>query len=1510
VAVNGNILSPFHELVQRWFVHRFGSPTDVQEKAWPVIAAGKNVLITAPTGSGKTLTAFLWALNGLISGTCPAGQTRILYVSPLKALNNDVQQNLMDPLSEIGETFRENGFDFPEISVLTRSGDTPQTDRRRMLRHPPGILITTPESLNLMLSSQGGRSVLTHVSTVILDEIHSVISSKRGTYLISAVDRLAALAGEFQRIALSATIKPLDTVAEFVGGYAAVDGRYEPVYEKRPVKIIRSAERKRYAVSVKFPVEAAARFNPAGLKQKSVWEPIVELLRKVIARNRSTLVFVNSRRLCEKITFMINNAGIHPVAYAHHGSLSKELRRFVEQKLKSGDLKAIVATNSLELGIDIGSLDQVLLIQTPPSISSGIQRVGRAGHRVGQTSSGSLIPTHAHDFIESAVLARGIVDQDIEQVRPVLCPLDVLAQIIISMAGTETWHIDGMHHLLRTTYPYHHLSRNQFDLVVNMLSGRYAGSRIRELKPRISVDRLDGTVQARKGALLALYMSGGVIPDRGYFHLRHYETNAKIGELDEEFVWEAKPGQTFTLGTQNWRIERITHNDVRVLPGNPNKTAPPFWIAEESRRNFHFSEKIGRFLERAEACPDDADLGNLLENELQMTRVAAEELVAFLKKQKKETGAALPHRHHLLIEHVTSGPSGYPGNQLILHTLWGGCVNRPFAMALEAAYEETFAQSVEIYADNNCIYMILPHDIPDPGLLSMVNASNLESLIRRRLEGSGFFGARFRECAGRALLISRRKIKERMPLWISRLKSQKLLDAVATYGDFPILLETWRTCLDDIFDIENLTTLLLELETGKISWTSLNRSQPSPMAMGGAWRQINQYMYQKDSGVSSKRSGLRDDLIQEVVVTPGLRPTVAGKIVELFEEKRQRLSPGYAPDSAGELLEWVKERILIPESEWALLMDAIRRDHDLLPEELIKEISGKLLFVFPERAEEKLVIPLEAAMDTILSLYGTLDEVVVEPLVEKGDRPVSIASPIDADPKMAETGENGGRTRIIGEWLSFYGPVSPEFIPKKLGIPDGRVQTTVKDLADAGRVVMGTLITGGGEEDVCDRENLEILLRLSRAAAIPPFEPLMIDNLPVFLSVIQKTAEPAGHIDRLHDCIEQMICFPARAELWEMEILPARIDPYDPSWMDTAVQESDLKWIGGEGRKILFCFESDLDLLKEENTAEDRGEGRDGGADSLFPDARGKYDFSTLLSGSGRNPSSLLEALWNRVWAGRITNDAFVTLRKGIENRFKLPDAGLKGGRSRPAPMGGRRFGHGGRSGFSRWQGALPATGNWHKISFPQDGNDLIEQEEKKKDRVRILLERYGVLFRELIARELPEFRWGRIFRSLRLMELSGEILSGYFFSGINGPQFTSRKGLQILQHHLGDEKVFWLNAMDPGSLCGVSIDGLTSELPKRLPGNHMVYKGKKVVLVSRRNGAVVTFYVPVEDPRIPEYLQLFHHLLNRRFQPLRQVSIETINGVDALKSPFVDAFKTAFDVVLDHKRVVLYRKQ
>ncbi|HSR13360.1 MAG TPA: DEAD/DEAH box helicase, partial [Thermodesulfobacteriota bacterium] len=1476
----------FHPIIRRWFADRMGTPTDVQEEAWPRIAAGEHVLVSAPTGTGKTMAAFLWAINQLATGEWASGATRVLYVSPLRALNYDIQRNLLAPLDEIRERFEQSGKPFPQIHVATRSGDTPQAERRRMLRHPPEILITTPESLNLLLSSLGGRSILTDVATVILDEVHGVAGNKRGVHLITAVERLVRLSGEFQRIALSATVRPLERIAEFVGGFELKGPPENPEYRPRPVALVESRAEKKYDLRISDPRESATGEEDGA----EFWVPVAEELRKIIRRNRSTLVFVNSRRMSETLTLRINEGEREPLAYAHHGSLSLEVRSEVERRLKAGELRAIVATHSLELGIDIGALDEVVLVQSPFSISSAIQRIGRAGHRVGGVSRGTFFPTHPKDFLEAAVLVPAVLNGDIEEVRPVLGALDVLAQVITSTTAVETWKIDSLFAAVRASYPYRHLSRRQFDLVLEMLAGRYAYTRIRELKPRVSIDSLDGTVSARRGALQALYASGGTIPDRGYFRLRHRESGARIGELDEEFVWEAKTGDVFALGTQNWRIREITHNEVLVDPAPSAELATPFWRAEENGREFRFSEKIGIFLQEADGRLEDSSFPRYLRESCRMKPAAADRLLDFLKTQRAETGTALPHRNHVVVESVSSGPGGSAGYMTVIHTLWGGRVNRPLALALESAWKHRFGHRLELYVGNDSIVLLLPQSVRPEDILSMATSDQVETLLRESLEGSGFFGARFRECAGRALLLAKSRWGERMPLWLSRLQSQKLLDAVLEWEDFPILLETWRTCLREEFDLESLKKVLGELESGVTRWTHIHTPRPSPFARTDWWRQVNEYMYMNDELRSTRSSKLRRDLLREVALEPGLRPTVSRDMAERFEARRQRLIPGYSPQNVRELVDWLQERLMIPVSEWDRLLEAIRRDHGEDPETWAGALAERTVRLNPASAADPLILARENAGHVIAALYGRGGTGVFEPgLFPEAPGPQS-------------SGADGDLSLIVGQWLQYYGPKTAGWVRAALGLDESRVQAVLDDLEDADKIVRGRLVTGGETDEVCDAENFEALLRISRAEARPSLRPLPIETLPLFLAHYQGITRPLDSLEGLEARIEQLLCYPAEAGMWEEEIFPARLQPYDPSWLDTVMQEGEIEWIGAEGHRVAFCFESDLDLFREESPNEEEDAPAPGNPFAgIFPDPTGHYDFSALVRHARLDPASLADRLWSGVWEGQVTSDAFLPVRRAVLQNFKA--AGLPP-RERPQRRWSRR-----RAALTGSKEQRLLAGSWRLVPPPEISGELLESEERKKERARILLDRYGILFRELLQRESPAFSWPGVFRSLRIMELSGEVLGGYFFEGIPGPQFISPQALQALRQGLPENAVYWMNAADPASLSGVPVDALRGKLPPRLPGTHLVFRGTRLVMVSKRNGKDLLFHVPPEDASLPEVLAPLRHLLTRHFQPIRRIAVETINGEPAPGSPYLPSLRSAFEVVVDYKHANLSKK-
>lgn len=1459
----------FHPIIGDWFENTMGRPTEIQQITWPKIANQEHVLVTAPTGSGKTLTAFLWPIHQLMTGKWPGGQVRVIYVSPSKALNNDVQKNLLQPLSQLQECFAEKQETFFPVRVVTRSGDTPQSERRRMLRKPPEILITTPESLNILVSAPNGRRMLAGVCMVILDEIHAVSGSKRGTHLMTAVDRLVPICGEFQRVALSATIRPLSTIADFIGGYTMTEDPREPVYRKRRVAVIESRAEKKVDVSVCFPENAAGN-----LVDGSRWPILADTFREIIRQNRSTLLFANSRRLTEKITRLINELEGETIAYAHHGSLSQEIRLAVEQNLKNGKLKGIVATNSLELGIDVGQLDQVILIQAPPTVSSAVQRIGRSGHRVGLTSKGLLFPTHGRDFLNAAVIARCIRDREIEPMAPVACPLDVLAQLILAMTCVEVWDIDRLYAFIRTSHSFHDLSRRQFDLVLEMLEGRYSQTRIRELRPKVSLDRIHNTIQAKDGVKMLVYMAGGTIPDRGYFNMRIADTKARIGELDEEFVWERKVGETFALGTQTWRIQNITPNDIEVVPAGGNPGIIPFWKAEPRNRDFSLSEKIGLFLMAADEQIDrrQADFHQNLKTEYGLTDPAAEELIGFLQRQKAATESDLPHRYHLLIEHFDDPLNRHDSKQVILHTLWGGRINRPFAMALAAAWEAAYAYPLEVFADDDAVLLLLPHTFEVNDLFRMVKPDQIESLLRNQLPKTGYFGARFRENAGRALLLPRAGFRKRMPLWLNRLRARKLLEATTRTTDFPITLETWRTCLQDDFDLENLRLLLDEIETGKIRISQTHSFAPSPFSAGLIWQQTNQHMYADDTPIAhDTASGISSDLIREIMGDVNRAQIIPEAVYRQLEAKLQRIAEGYSPSSPQDLLDWLKERLLIPEKEWNLLLQAMKRDHGLQKIDMLSFLETRAVIItFPQGT-----IPLVCAIEILPYLSDSfslpVEGLQTGPVHPEGkSRFDEIGRNIEIAFSRLTDIEDSAAEAFLARWLTFYGPVREQFVQGVFGLSPARLSETVSTLLESDQIVRQNFKDATEPFEICDRENFEILLRMARRARQPVFQALSLDMLPLFLASWQGLTDPGETTDDLQERLDQLfgLCLPAAA--WEENILPARLNPYHGMWLDSLIQSTGLTWFGCGEKKIGFAFEDDLELFIPSLASEETN-------NDLLPGTAGKFGFFDIANHTGLASEAVSRAIWEQAWEGRLTSDTFLVIREGILNRFtpEKPISAKKGRRGQ----------------FNRWKTSRPMSGNWYAIGGNTQPADPMEQAEIWKDRARQLFQRYGVIFRELLAKEMTSLGWSAMLPTLRLMELSGEIISGQFFKGIPGLQFASHDAFRKLQKGFPEDAVYWMNAIDPASVCGMRLPVPGVDLPPRLVTTHLVFHGRRLVLISRSSGKYVTISVPPDDHQLTKYLNCFQVLLTRNFNPARSILVETINDEPAQGSPYAELF-------------------
>ncbi|MBB6479837.1 DEAD/DEAH box helicase [Spirochaeta isovalerica] len=1426
------VLELFHPLIQDWFTRKYSAPTDIQEKGWREIASRSHVLMTAPTGSGKTLASFLWSINQLVTEQWPGGTVRVLYISPLKALNNDVRRNLTEPLKELRAFFEERGESFPEIRVQTRSGDTSGSDRQKMMRRPPEILITTPESLNIMLTSGAAQSLLSGLSVLILDEIHAIAANKRGVHLFSAVERLTLINGEFQRIGLSATVQPMNLVASLLGGYYR---RYHKEEASRPrdVKILRSEIRKKYELSVAFPD------TPEG--EGSQWPSTIAVFAGKIRSNRSTLIFSNSRRQTEKVTRMINEYMGETVAFAHHGSLSREIRHFVEQKMKAGELKAIVATSSLEMGIDIGSIDEVLLIQAPFSLSSAIQRIGRGGHNVGDVSRSTIFPMFGLDLVSCAITAEAVLAGEIEALKIPENPLDVLAQVILSMCCTEEWNLDELYLFITSVYHWRNLPRRHFDLVLNMLNGRYSDTRIGELKARLNIDRAAGTARARDGAERVIYMSGGTIPDRGYYELRLMGDGSKIGELDEEFVWERNPGDFFTLGTQTWRIDRIGDRAVEVSPGDSNGAMSPFWKADPNGRDFFYSLRILDLLDHVERKWNDPRLGDELSRRFHMSPEAAESMLFFLERQKDVTGASLPGRNNLVIEHFNDPLNRTDCHQVILHTLWGGTLNYPYSEALSQAWEDKHGYPLQVFCDDDAVILDLPHQFSSEDVLSLVNADNLESLLRRRLESTMFFGGRFRHNCSRALLLPRKSFKQRTPLWLTRLRSKKLLQAVSRYEDFPILTETWRSCLRDDFDLPSLAMVLDEIREGKIRITDVVTRTPSPFAAGIIYDHTNQRMYEDDTPLGGQ-SNLNEDLIRGIVHESGLRPMLSCELVAEFQAKLTRTFPDYCPGASDDLFDWIEERIFLPLSQWEELTEALIRDRENCAE-ILEDVKNRIV------------------------------------LRESGDSSEPIVLSVTYDKKFDADKFIGEIDDVLPQWLSFFGPVLLTRIAELYPAPSQIIMDCLEELRQSDQLIIDRLTEGAVEDEICTAENLEILFRLKRRKGRKEFKALPAESLQLFLAQQQLLTGSGGDKDDLRDVMERLIAFGAKAPLWEKEILPARLNPYYRTWLDTLFQESPLMWYGCGKETIAFCFDEEQSLFIPPR------KGKKGGED-LLPDSRGGFTFWDIKEHSGKNSTELVESLWKLCWKGAISNDHFSTVRSGIANKYNADSFS-----DMEKERGGRKIS---RGGYSRWVRSRPVEGRWFIPETIGKDEDLIARDERLREVIRQLFLRYGVLFRQLLERETEQLNWNAVFPTLRLMELSGECVAGYFFEGVRGLQFASWEALRMLKDPLEQDTLYWMNCTDPASLAGIRLDELKGKYPKRMPSNHMVFRGQNPLLYSLKNGKELEFFTEPDHPDSLESLGFFRTLLSRESEPLKSIKVEKVNGLAVSESPFRKVLKEA----------------
>jgi ATP-dependent Lhr-like helicase len=1478
-----NSLSVFDPIIAKWFCAKYAYPTDIQNKAWPIIASGQHTLVCAPTGTGKTLTAFLWAINQLINGSWEPGTVRVLYISPLKALNTDIRENLISPLDDLKKQFLSENIRIPEIRIQTRSGDTSSSERRTMLKRPPEILITTPESLNLIISSPIARKMLTGLKTVILDEIHAVASTKRGSFLMTAIERLELLSKGFQRIALSATVRPLETIAAFVGGFEMVIKKERNKellsYSPRPVQIVSSTMVKKIRITVE-----GIHFNNIDAESNDdvFWHTLASRIRTIIGRNSSTVVFVNNRRLAERLTLYINENCESPLAYSHHGSLSKELRMEVEQKLKAGVLKAIVATSTLEMGIDVGAIDEVILVGTPLLVSSALQRIGRAGHSVLRTSCGTLMPLHGLDFLYAATMASLSVNGDIEEIRPVHNPLDVLAQMLIAMVGVESWDIDDLYRFIRTASPYSTLPRFQFDNIISMLTGKYQESRIRDLKPRILFDSSENRLYAHSNALKLIYNNAGTIPDRGYYGLRLKGTSSLIGELDEEFVWERRIGDTFLLGTQRWQITDIGSKDVEVVPWHGSVSMSPFWKADAPNRSFHVSKAILEFLEQWNDHIGTPQFIDELKKHCYLDDTAAEYLSTFLQLQKAFTGPVLPHRHQLIVEHVHDSENGSEPYTL-LHTLWGNPVNYPFMLAFQTAYEKRNGRHIEMSSSNDIIYIstiVAPEDIR-----MLLFPEELEKLLRENLERSNYFGARFRENAGRALLLPRFNRMKRMPLWLTRERSKRLFDAVRKYDDFPLLVETWRSCLTDDFDLNALKMLIDELRSGSIDITAVNTSKVSPFCNSMKWQVTNTKLYQDDTPYQAGASSVNPDIIKSVVHSETTRPPVKKSALDTFLLRLKRTAPGYAPSNALELVEWVKDRICITVVEWDELLRAFKRDSSE-PENLSDHFDRLCRIRFPD-ARYYVIIAVESLQRLCRILGISIDQLHPESIYGEKTGPAAEMLLTRSQNKKEKQSDNTTMQDIISQWLEFYGPVDPLFLNQVFGFSSLQCTNIISDLVSREIIADKVKVEGEPGEFICDSQNLERLFRMMRNQAKSSFRPLPLRFLQLFLAQKQQLLNRQSDEEGLKKALEHLFGYAANAIAWEQEILPTRIENYRPAMIDSLLSRYDLQWIGSGKKKVTFCLSDELNIMTKPPVNES----------TILPSETESLlsgTYTDLLMKSGFDSTSFAYRFWKDVWSGHINCDSFDAIRKGAEDNF---GEGKMEKSVSPVNSVNPFFSISNLNrsdGFKRWKVNNAIPGLWRKIAYDKNPDNLLTENEINKQRVRQLLNRYGVLFRELLSTEPPHFQWSKLFKTLRIMELSGEIIAGHFFEEIPGIQFISASALQILQRGLPEDTVYRINATDPASLCSVPIPALSGKFPRRLISTHLFYHGTELVMISRKNGFELECFFSIDNPHRFRYLDQFKELALRSYRPIFPLTVQLINAKPVQVSEYLQCFLDA----------------
>ncbi|CAN5753259.1 ATP-dependent helicase [soil metagenome] len=1479
------MLEAFSPAVRAWFGASFPEPTAAQVQGWPAIGAGDHTLICAPTGSGKTLAAFLSAIDSLVTTPTPddrTKRTRVLYISPLRALAFDVEKNLRAPLAGIALAAERLDLTAVVPEVGMRTGDTPSRDRQVLIRRPPDLLITTPESLYLMLTSSAAET-LTGVEVVIVDEIHALAATKRGAHLALSLERLEEVtARPPQRIGLSATQRPLEEVARFLGGYAAPN-------EPRPVTIVDAGIRKPLDVEVVIPVEdmgdlsvgdgqqpvelhsgpASAAMTP---RRASIWPSIYPRVLDQVLAHRSTIIFCNARRQAERMAAKLNELaeerGINvdpdsgrmreDLVKAHHGSLAREQRVIVEDALKRGDLRGIVATSSLELGIDMGAVDLVIQVESPGAVSRGLQRIGRAGHQVGEPSRGSIYPKHRGDLLEAAVVVKRMLSGEIESTRYLRNPLDVLAQQLVAhTAQRGELPVAELAALVRRAANFADLSDEQFSNTLDLLAGRYPSEEFSELRPRLVWNRVNDTVRARDGSKRLAVTSGGTIPDRGLFGV-FLPDGKRVGELDEEMVYESRPGETFLLGASTWRIEDITFERVTVTPapGEPGKM--PFWHGDRPGRPLELGRALGAFVrELRSQAPDQATA--TLREDYALDELAASNLLQYLDEQAEATGV-VPDDRTVVVERFRDEIGDW---RICILSPFGTPVHAPWAMAIERRLTDQYDLPVESMWGDDGIVMRLPEAADELPLEAfLIEPDDIDELVVSTLPQTALFSSRFRECAGRALLLPRRRPDQRTPLWQQRQRAADLLAVAAKYPTFPILLEATRECLQDVFDVPALRDVLGQLRSRAVRVVNVDTTKPSPMAQSLLFNWIAAYMYEGDAPLAERRAAalaLDRDLLRDLLGAEELRELLDPGVLADVELDLQRLSDGRRARNPDEL------------------HDVLRRVGDLSSTELdlrCEEPSGQEWL----RAllTEKRAIPIELAGET---RYVAADDAARYRDALGCALPLGLpAAFTDPVPRPLED--------LVARYARSHGPFTEREVADRLGAPEARVVGALAALESDGRVVRGEFRPDGVRREWCEADVLRQLRRRSLATLRREVEPVEPEALARFLPAWHGIPPERRGVDAVVEALGLLAGAPIVASTLETDVLAARVREYRAAQLDELCTSGDVLWVGAgaigssDGR-LRVCFADQLPLLAPSWEAHEPPDGKLHDALRTVLSERGASFWNQLRSGAlGIADDELLAALWDLVWAGEVTNDSLAPLRAftGRGGGRAAPRPGASRGRPRPGRL--QRLGP--PAGAGRWSLVAPLL-----VPAPTST-------ESAHATARQLVERHGVVTREAVLAEGVVGGYASVYGVLKVLEERGQVRRGYFVSGLGAAQFALpgavdrvRQARESAADQIGSGAVVAapvvLAATDPAQPYGATLTWPeTAGRPARTGSAVVVLSdGVPIAWFDRRSHHLVTFPSTHDHPTWADALA---DLV--RTSRMRKVEVRKVDGHSLLESP------------------------